>query len=390
MTPAKSPLLVAIYASPDVYPPTVNAVHILDHTFCVRIVARNTDETAASWPPGVKIDRIGITLSPRAHEAASKYGKVRDFLRYLWALRRAIATSRPRVIYAYDPIAFAAAMMVRARIPVVFHIHDNPTLEELSLGSFQTWLIRYALKRTRDAALVVFPEKNRAAYWLRAAGDDRMPMVVPNGSARDFYLPGRDWEALTATRFENQLALYMGWIGSSHGEINAIRAIPITAGAKLALMGTPHSEFIPVLKRVIRETQAADRIKMHPWSAAKKNELLESAGVGLIVYKPISLNWKFAASAVNKLFEYGAAGLPVIVPDSDNYRDYLCSEDWVTYADVCDPGSIARAIDSVLADRERYVGMSRAARKAHDERLNYETLFQPLLEKIISLSQTVT
>ena len=39
-----------------------------------------------------------------------------------------------------------------------------------------------------------------------------------------------------------------------------------------------------------------------------------------------------------------------------------------------------------LADRERYVAMSLAARKAHEEKYNYETVFQPVLERILAMT----
>ena len=46
---------------------------------------------------------------------------------------------------------------------------------------------------------------------------------------------------------------------------------------------------------------------------------------------------------------------------------------------------IARAIEFVLADRDRYVAMSRAARLAHETKYNYERLFAPVLNRICAL-----
>jgi glycosyltransferase involved in cell wall biosynthesis len=227
---------------------------------------------------------------------------------------------------------------------------------------------------------LVFPEKNRAAYWLAAAGDGRAPIIVPNGAARSFYCPPNDWETLAVARFANQLALYMSWINPLHGELDAIRASPLTTAARLAMIGTPAPEFLPTLNQTLQESQAGDRIELFP--SSEKNKLLEGASLGLIVYKPISVNPIFIASAIIKRFEYVAAGLPIVVPDREHYRDFRRDEEWVTYADVDDPRSIAGAIDSILADRERHLAMSAAARRAHGQRLNYETLFQPLAEKI--------
>jgi glycosyltransferase involved in cell wall biosynthesis len=376
-------LLVAIYANPDAYPPTINAVRILEREFRIRLVSRNTDQSELSWPAGVENERIGKPLSRHQLARASAISKARDYLNYLTAMRRAIATSRPRLIYAYDPIAFAAAMLARPAMPVIFHCHDLPEVEDLPLGSFQTWLIRYAIKRTRDAAMVVFPEKNRAAYWLQLAYDDRAPLIVPNGAARDFF-PIPDLEALAARRFADRLALYYGWIVATHGELNAVRAIGMTAGARLALMGSPEPDFRPVVERTIAENRP-DLVEFYPWSAEQKRRLLERAALGLVLYRPASLNLKFLAPAINKLFEYCGAGLPVVVPDQPNYREFLGEEKWVAFANVDDPLSIADAIDSILASRDSYLAMSEAALKAHALRFNYETVFEPVRDRILSL-----
>ncbi|MGH7924202.1 MAG: glycosyltransferase, partial [Candidatus Binatus sp.] len=91
-------------------------------------------------------------------------------------------------------------------------------------------------------------------------------------------------------------------------------------------------------------------------------------------------------SASNKLFEYAAMGLPVVVPERASYREFLGDAEWVTYADIEEPKSIARAINSIFADGERYAAMSRAARDAFEEHYHYERVFAPALERIFELS----
>ena len=51
------------------------------------------------------------------------------------------------------------------------------------------------------------------------------------------------------------------------------------------------------------------------------------------------------------------------------------------------PKLIRRSIEFILADRDRYVAMSLAARKAHEEKYNYETVFQPVLERILAITE---
>jgi glycosyltransferase involved in cell wall biosynthesis len=104
------------------------------------------------------------------------------------------------------------------------------------------------------------------------------------------------------------------------------------------------------------------------------------------MYKPVSKKLEYIASATNKLFEYAACGLPAIVPDLSNYRDFLRGEEWVAYADPYDPVSIANAAESILANRGEYARRSIAARRYFTERYHYERVFEPLLPRIIELA----
>jgi len=377
---------MAVYANADVYVPTVAAAHILAHQFSLTIVSRNSDESYLDWPAGIEVERIGPPVPMRQLETASPLSKAREFLRYLGELRRASSRLAPAIFYAYDPIALAAVMMIRSKGPVIFQCHDAPALEKLPLRSLQTWLIKYALRRTSDAAVVVFPEKNRAAYWLHAAGDRRAAIIVPNGAPRDFFQPDSDWCDLAAQRWTARRVFYLSSMGSENGQLEAIDACA-TAGVPLDLAGRSSPEFRASLEKRVATNDPAERIRIHGRvDDATRMRLLRDAAVGLLLYKPVSKNWEFSGSASTKLFEYGAAGLPVIVPDRRSYREFLDGEEWIAFVDIDDPRSIAAGINSILADRDRYVTMSRAARAAHENRLNYELLFEPVRARIAELT----
>jgi glycosyltransferase involved in cell wall biosynthesis len=75
-----------------------------------------------------------------------------------------------------------------------------------------------------------------------------------------------------------------------------------------------------------------------------------------------------------------------VVPDRASYREMLGGEPWVELVDETDPRSIAAAITRILADRTRYDARCRAARRAFEERFNYEAVFAPLLDRIVALT----
>ncbi|HYB91454.1 MAG TPA: glycosyltransferase family 4 protein [Candidatus Binataceae bacterium] len=383
-------LLVAIYTNPDYYPVAISAVRMLAAHFRTMVVCRNTAGPRAVWPCGVTIDRVGPRRTPAESEHASSLAKVAEYVRFVRHVRRAVAQDQPRLIYAYDPLGFAAVLLAakRGAPPIIFHCHDLPKLERMGALSFQTWPIKYALSRTSRAQFVVFPEKYRAAYWLERARDSRPPMIVPNGARSDFFDAPSDWNALIASRFAGRRVLYMSSMGPENGQQEAIRAAALAnSGWRMTLIGNSAPEFRSELEREARALGLEDRVAVAGWvEETERMELLRRAAIGLVLYKPVSRNWEYSGSAPMKLFEYAASGLPVIVPDRPSYREFFADEQWVVYAAADEPASIARAIDSVLADRERYAAMSVAARDAHERKHNYETVFQPVLARIEELA----
>src|SRR5690348_15375251 len=125
--PGKPPLLIAIYQNPDYYPPTFNAAAILRERFDVRIVARNVDPPFRQWPDGIEVNRVGEFGGQHEKAAASAFAKFHEYRGFVHAVGGAIRELRPRMIYAYEPHAFAAVLRSgasRCGIPIVYQLHE--------------------------------------------------------------------------------------------------------------------------------------------------------------------------------------------------------------------------------------------------------------------------
>jgi glycosyltransferase involved in cell wall biosynthesis len=193
---------------------------------------------------------------------------------------------------------------------------------------------------------------------------------------------------MIARRYSAREVVYLGSAGAPNGHLEALRAIAMSdSGISLRVIGSCRPEFEASFKALARELGITERVSVDGWIASDEvTARVSGSSVGLSLYKPVTKNLEYMGSASNKLFEYAAMGLPVVVPDRASYRDFLGDAEWVTYADVEEPESIARAIASIFADRARYVAMSRAARRAFEEQYNYERVFAPALDRIFELS----
>jgi glycosyltransferase involved in cell wall biosynthesis len=384
-------ILVVMYSNPDYHPPTVNGVRMMSERFEVHIVCRNDVGPRVEWPPAVTVERIGSAKTEADKQAAAAVRKLAEFAAFARAARRAAARFSPAVIYAYDAMGFAVAAWVARAYPaalLIFHSHELPALERRSPRSLQPWVMRYALDHTHDADLVVFPSAPRARVWMAAAHDERRACIVPNASSLRFYHPPADFTDLIARRFARRRVVYLGSLGPINGHREAVRALAmLDRDIALDLIGSAEPAFRDELTALARELGIDKRVDLAGWLPdALREERVSAACAGLVLYQPANPNWEHAGSSPNKIFEYAAMGLPVVAPDLPSYREFFAADEWVAYADPEDPASIARAIEFILADRERYIAMSLAARRAHEEKYNYEHVFAPVIDRILALT----
>ncbi|MGH7782130.1 MAG: glycosyltransferase, partial [Candidatus Binataceae bacterium] len=267
---ARRTILVVMYANPDYHPPTVNGVRMMSARFDVRIVCRNDAGPPAEWPREVRIERVGKTITQSEIFAASALRKIWWYRGFVSRVRSAIADSAPALIYAYDPIGFAASIAAlgarRSRVPVVFHCHDTPAPGTGGIRSLQDWIFRYALRHTGAAAFTVFPSKYRAPLWLDLASDPRPPMIIPNGAARDFYPLTCDWDALARRRFSFRRILYLGSMGPANGQLQALEAFAnLPDQVTLDLVGFSDPAFLRGLSDRASSMGLQDRVAISGW-----------------------------------------------------------------------------------------------------------------------------
>jgi glycosyltransferase involved in cell wall biosynthesis len=386
----RPPLLVVFYANPAQYPPTYNAIRLLSEHFRVRLVCRNVERATIAWPEGVRIDRVGPEGSTAGRIAASAAEKAREYAGFALAVRRALAEDRPAVAYAYDPHAIVALRLAGCRAPIVYQRHEVEELDRLGHRSLGAWISRGALRFGRRAALLVFPDEHRAAYYTRFAAGGPPPLVVPNFPLLAVFPAIEDLPARIERRWQKKEIFYRGSIGPSTGVREAIRALEHTDPAvSLRVCGFGAPEFARELDALAASIGAADRYVNEGFVTSYEalNERTRDASLGVLLYRADSTNLRHTVSAANKLYEYAACALPAVVPDRPEYRAFLAGERWIEFADERDPHRVRVAIERVFADRGAYAARCVAARRAFEERFNYEAAFRPVLERVIELAR---
>jgi glycosyltransferase involved in cell wall biosynthesis len=143
--------------------------------------------------------------------------------------------------------------------------------------------------------------------------------------------------------------LHQGAVAEGRGGGNLVRAVAEMDSAHLLFLGADGA-FAEGLVHLASELGAADRTHFHPPVAL--TELLSyttQADVGVSLLEDTCDNHRLALP--NKLFEYLAAGLPVVVSDLPEMRRLVFERQvgWVT--DPGDPADIARALVEATGSR---------------------------------------
>jgi glycosyltransferase involved in cell wall biosynthesis len=384
----KKKLGMIIYANPDYYPPTVNAVHLLSEHFDIILIGRNHETPHWQYPSNVSVHRLGKYSSRIEREQKSAKEKLLEYTNFV--IQSRCLLKDVSLIYAYDTFAYIAsylsAIHIFKKTPLIYHSHEISD-KLSSLSSLSGFLQRIERKLIHQATIIVFPDKDRAIVFQSITNIKQQPLLVPNFPRRSFFKMCLNWRNQISNRFAKPQVILQGGISQANSMTELINSLILGPECIcIKFIGSINAPDLELMKYTMHQKGIGDRVSY--FNPVPYNELQShtwKASIGVCLYKKLELNCHTNVTATNKIYEYAACALPAIVSDFSNYREFLGNESWVRFANPDDPQSIANAIKDILSDFENYQKMCLAARKAFEEKFNYETVFTPLLNEIISL-----
>ena len=171
--------------------------------------------------------------------------------------------------------------------------------------------------------------------------------------------------------------VYVGGITRARGleEMVAATARLAHPHARLLLIGRFSP---PELEEEARSLPGWSRVEYLGWLGRRQvADQLSAARVGLVI---LHAERNYEHSLPTKLFEYMAAGLPVVISDFPFFRELLDPVGCAIYVDPLDPAQIATAIDDLLADETRAREMGQRGAAAVHERFSWEHEAPKLVE----------
>ena len=329
-----------------------------------------------------------IRAVPQIVRRSETRAKLERMLRTTWAIYRAAVQERADVYHFHDVELVPVGMLLRLRRHrVVYDIHEDYPREILSKYYVPVWL-RPLLARvvekienlavSRFSALVITTP--HIAERFRHL--DRPVFIVQNFPILNELVDGT---RTTPWQRREAAVIYVGNITIMRcirEMIAAIELLPEDLSAELHLAGTYSP---PGLRN--------DVANLRGWKRVRELGFLDRQGVkqalqrvkaGLVLFRP-GLNYTNAYP--NKMFEYMAAGIPVVASDFPLWREVVNKSGCGILVDPLDPRAIATAMAHLLHNPQKAEEMGQSGRRAVEELYNWESEKRKLLtlyEQLVS------
>jgi glycosyltransferase involved in cell wall biosynthesis len=336
----------------------------------VRIFAKEARTAAAAGhevhlvAPSGAGERDGVQFHDLAAEGEPGPRQAAARVRAAWRAARRLPAD---VYHLHEPELIPVAVALKAkRACVVYDAHEETPLEVRAMHPDRPLFGRSLSLGWRGSERLVGAAANgivAATPSIAGRFPARKTVVVrnfPTAEEAEAFVGGPH-----AERPPN--VLYLGGVTAIRGAREMVAAIERVPEARLVLAG-PVAEGLDL---------AGERVELRGQLPREGvAELLREARAGLLVLHPVEAHLE---SLPIKLFEYMAAGIPVVASDFPLWRELI--GDAGVLVDPHDVDAIARAIQELLADPTRAEAMGRAGREAVAERFSWE----PEGERLLSL-----
>lgn len=342
-----------------------------------RIRVKQVATLAQHWPGEVSLfvqDGKGDEADPQGqfeiHDTgAPEPGRLRRMTLGAYRMYRAIRRARPRVAHFHDPELLPWAVLLRLQgMKVIYDMHEDLPKQLLHKAylspavarvlSALAELIERLSSKAFNGLIVVVPamqERFLCKKTILIANFPSMSEFSAIEVEHDRHVPGR--------------FVYVGGITGVRGISEMIDAIALIEDPRvqLQLLGAFSSTS---LEEKMRARDGWRRVKFLGWSSRETVvEELSQASAGLVLLYPTP---QYVISYPVKMFEYMAAGLPVIASDFPLWREIVEGAGCGLLVDPKDPQAIADAMQWILDNPEEAAEMGRRGRAAVEERFNWE------------------
>jgi glycosyltransferase involved in cell wall biosynthesis len=270
------------------------------------------------------------------------------------------------------------------RVPFLFEVRDLWPAFAIAVGVLRNrtlirlseWLERF-LYRHADRVIVNSPGFIAHVTGVALSGghssqskgrEAHRVELIPNGTEPGMFDPADNGEAFRAShRLENKfVVLYAGAHGISNDlgvvleaakilqDVTVTSKVTITSGIHIVLLGDGKEK--PVLQRQAAAMGLTNVLFLPPVPKSEMPAALAGADACIAILKPLD---EYKTTYPNKVFDYMAAGRPVVLAIDGVIREMVEAAECGIFAQPGDPAVLANAIRALASDpvRSRRTGL---------------------------------
>jgi glycosyltransferase involved in cell wall biosynthesis len=309
--------------------------------------------------------RAGGSAAPTPGSALARLRRLATTVDYYRRGLAFVRRDRPRLIHANDYntawIGVAGKWLTGARL--VYDSHELWPDRNLRPEP-RPWLLLCESLFVRVADRVVttspgYAEVMASRYRIEP------PSVVRN-------LP--EWRAVSTPSIDEDspgrdggapLAVYFGALTRNRGLPAALRALTQLPELRLRLVGPEAWGYRATLGELAEELGVAERVELlDPVPPDHAATVLADADVGLALIEPACLSYRMTLP--NKLYEYVAAGLPILASEIPVLAGEVREHGLGRVADPAEPAAVAAALRELLAPDTQRICREAVARHARE------------------------
>jgi glycosyltransferase involved in cell wall biosynthesis len=372
-------IVVGIYTDPDFFPPTINAIlNFAEVSEEVIVVSRNNSLGDYPYPPNVILKKVGQYCTVREMENQPVGLKAVEYLKFTYRLFRFSRSNKCQLLVLYDHFALFSFFLTKSfsgKKKVWYHNHDMPIKELIKKRTIGGLAASYEEKGMMYIDFFSLPSKERLPFYPYI--NTGIPVfIIPNYPSLKVY-----GNVPVENKKEDFKIIYQGFIGPGHALEEIIHCMASFQGnlIRLALKGSVTVEYKKELNTLAQALGIANQLQWFPVGPYKElPALTASCTAGIGINKNTDIVNRNQGTASNKIYEYAACSLPVVVFDNEQFRRYLGKYRWVFFTGGS-PDSLKQIISSI---DQNGAELGKLARESFEQELNFEKVFLPALEKV--------
>jgi len=319
-------------------------------------------------PPGLK----NVVYHPLPPQPQDRLWRM---LAQPWRAYRKAKAVDAEVYHLHDPELLPVGFLLKLRgKSVVYDVHEDVPRDVLTkqwVSPVLRPVMASLMEAVERAAARLFDGVVAATPVIAQRFPPKKTVTVRNFPREsEFLTPGNP------TQRSRGLFVYVGLINDARGLENMLQAASLlqASGATLEMAGPSD---VADVEEMLSRCAANGNVRYLGFLDREGiSRLLSTAAAGLVVLKP-SQNFQEAMPV--KMFEYMAAGLPVIASDFPLWRTIITEARCGLLVDPLDPQALVCAMSWIVENPNEAAEMGERGRAAVRERYNWESEAQALL-----------